>query len=112
MRIEFILDNSWLHPRPGLVGVHFQYLVHVLRKIHHHRMTHRLSSQAGTAAARQHRDLIPTRDVHRGNDILQVFGNDHADRLDLVHTGVGAIHGPGIGVEAHFPLDDLTQLFV
>ena len=72
--IEFILDDARLDARPTLVGVHLQDLIHVLREIHHHGMPHRLPGQAGAAAAWQHRDLVATGDVHRGDDIALVVG--------------------------------------
>src|SRR5262245_19528737 len=110
--VEFVLNDTRLDAGPTFRSVDLQNLVQILGKIQHHSMTHRLPGQAGATAAWQHRDLVAPGDVHRGDDIPHVPRDDDADGFDLVHAGVGAVQGPGVGVEANLSIDDLTQLFI
>src|SRR4029453_9239337 len=110
--VEFILNDTRLDTRPARVGVNLQNLVQVFRKIHHYGMPHRLPGEASASTAWQHGDLVATGDVHRGDDISLVPGNDDADRVDLIHAWGGVVQGPGVGGEADPSFDDLTQLFI
>ena len=50
------------------------------------------------------------RDLHGGDDVLGGFGNDDAERFDLVDAGVGAVETARRGIEAHLAGEVLAQV--
>ncbi len=76
-------------------------LVHVLGAIEHQGAAHGLAALRGAAAARQHRDAGLARDLQRRRHVLLVARHHHADGLDLVDRGIGAVAAAARGVEQH-----------
>ena len=78
----------------------------VLREVDHQRRADRLPGQRRAAAARQDRHAVAGGQLDRGRWTSSVdFGNDHADRLDLVVGGVGGVEHARDGVEADLASD-------
>src|SRR2546421_684108 len=57
-------------------------------------------------------ELLPSipPSVARGDDVLAVARRHDADRLDLVHGGVGGVEQPRRGVEPDGATDDAAQV--
>ena len=107
--VEFVENQARLHAHPTLGGIELEHAVHVFGTIEVNSRPHRLSRQAGTAAARQHGGPICGRDGDGGSHVVFVPGHDQAQWFDRVDTGIGAVEHAGHGVEAHFAFDSALQ---
>ena len=109
MVVQVVLHEAGLHAGPQLLGVHLEDAVHVARAIEHERVVDGLAGERGPAAARQDRDAELARHLDRRLDIVGVAGNDDADRLDLVHGGVGRVEEAGSLIEADISADSPAE---
>jgi hypothetical protein len=107
--VQLVLDQPRLHARPQLLAVDLQHLAHVLGEVEDEGVIDRLAGQRGAPAARQQRHLVRPRNVDRGPHVVGVARGDHADRLHLVHGGVGGVQQPRGGVEADVAPHDTSQ---
>ena len=107
-------SSSWT--TPGCTRAHSssrltsRTVLHVAREVHHDGPVHRLAGERGAAAPREDGDAFPVRELEHGLDVARVARDDHADRLHLVHGGVGRVEEAGVLVEADIALDDAPQL--
>ena len=69
-----------------------------------------LAGKAGAAAARRDRHVHFGRDLHGRDDVFGGFGQDDAERFDLVDAGVGAVEAARADVEADFAGEVLAQV--
>src|SRR5262249_31035429 len=69
-----------------------------------------LAGEAGAAAAGGEGHLHLGGDLDRGAHVLDGARDDHAERLDLVDAGVGAVQPARGGVEAHLAGEVLAQV--
>ena len=102
--VELVLHHARLHPRPVLLGVQLQHLVHVVGHVHDDRPAHGLAGESRAAAARQHRYPVLARHTHGRLDVVGVPGYHHPQRLDLVNAGIGAVQHAAERVETHLPI--------
>src|SRR5262245_38205040 len=107
--VELVLYQPGLHPRPLLLDVDLDDLVHVAREVEDKGAVDRLAGERGAAAARQQRDLLIARDLHRSANVVGIARDDDANRLDLVHGGVGRVEELGALIEPDITADDATQ---
>ncbi len=108
--IERIEDDTRLHADDARGGIDVENGVEVFAAIDNDAGADRLAGQAGSAAARRDWHLRLGRDLHGGDEILDTFGNDDAERLHLVNAGIGAVQTARGGIEAHFAGQVLAQM--
>jgi len=108
--VQLVQDHAGLDARPALLGVDLEDPVQVLGHVQDHRPPYRLAGQGGPGAARQDRHTMPAADLHRGQGIVGRPGDHHAQGLDLVDAGVGAVEHLGHRVEADLPRHALPKV--
>src|SRR5262249_44929865 len=91
LRVEPLHDGARLYPDTPRLGVEFDDPLHIFAALDDERAADRLAALRSTAPARQHRDAFLARDRQRGGDVVLVFGDNDANRLDLIDRGVGAV---------------------
>ena len=69
-----------------------------------------LPGQAGSPAACNNGNVHFYRDLHGGHQVGDVPRDNHAQRLDLVDAGVGAVEPPRSGIETNLSLDMGPQM--
>ena len=109
--VQLVEDDAGLGADPSLVGVYLDHPAHVLGEVEHDRAAHRLSGEAGAASAGKHGDAVMCCGFDHRDDVLLASREHHADGLDLVDAGVGAVEGPRHGVETDLALDQTLQVF-
>jgi hypothetical protein len=107
--IQVVLHEPRLHAHPELLGVDLEHLVHVAREVEDEGVVDGLARQRRAAAPRQDRDLVLGGDLDRGAHVVGVARDHHADRLHLVHRGVGRVEETGGGVEPDVAADRLAE---
>ena len=110
--VQVVLDEPRLHARPLLLDVDLEDRVHVPREVQHERAVHRLARERRAAAARQERHVPRLRHLDRRLDVVVVARDDDADRLHLVHRGIGRVEEARRGIEANIPGDDLPKFML
>ena len=100
MVVELVLHEPRLHPRPQLLLVDLEDIVHEAREIHDDGAIDGLAGQGGAAPAGEHGDVPAVGDLEHGLHVARVAWDDDADRLHLVHRGVGGIEQPRVLIEA------------
>ena len=103
--IELVEHDAWFdgHGRGGRVDR--QHAVEVFTGIDDDRGTHGLAALRGAGAALQHRHAGVLGDLDGAHDVGGIFGHDHADRLDLIDRGIGAVAAAAPAIEQHLALD-------
>ena len=76
--IELVLHHAGLYPRPVLLGVQFQHLMHVVGHVHDDRPPHALTGEGRAAAARQHRYPVAARHAYGCLDVIGMPGYHHS----------------------------------
>ena len=89
--VQFIDNNPRLHPCPVLLDVDFDDLVHILGHVNNNCLTHSLSCQTCTTAARQNRQAPLISNLDGFGYVLLVSWNNDADRLHLIQACIGAV---------------------
>ena len=105
MVVELVLHEPRLHPRPQLLLVDLEDIVHEAREIHDDGAIDGLAGQGGPTPAREHGDVSAVGDLEHGLHVARVARHHDADGLHLVHRGIRGIEQPGIGIEANIALD-------
>ena len=90
--VQLLQDDSGLHPRPTLLGVDFQHIVHVLGHVDYYGPANGLAGQAGAAAPGQNGHSVLAGQLYRGYHVLFAAGEHNPQRLNLVDAGVRAVH--------------------
>ena len=79
------------HAHPALLGIQFEDLVVIFRGVDLNPFADRLSGLRRAAAAHGEGAAEAMADLDRADEILARFGNDDAQRADLVDAGVGGV---------------------
>ena len=109
LSVQVVQHDAGLNPGPHLFFVHFDDLVQVFAEVGDYGMVHGLPGQAGAAGPGQHWDSGLVGHVYDRQNIVHVAGDDHAHRLHLVDTGVGAVENSGRRVELYITGDPASQ---
>src|SRR5215831_7740673 len=112
MQIELLLHYTWLNDRPLLFLVHFEDAVEILRHVDDNGFTNGLPRQAGTRAARKHRNFKIARDFHRGENIFVAAWQNDADGFYFIDAGIGAVHKAGYAVETDLTANTRLQCLI
>ncbi len=99
MRIELVEDDARLDPHRHGVAVNNSNPVQVLGEVNNDTRADGLPRKAGGGASRNDRHALVRGDRDGGDNVLCRSGHDHAERLDLIETGVGRIQAAHPGVE-------------
>ena len=99
-----------MRAHPTLLRVDFQHLVHVLGEVDDDSAVYGLPGEAGSAAARQNRNVVLVGGRNDCNDIVGRLRHDDGYRLDLIDARVGAVQQASHPVRAHFPVDVALQI--
>ncbi len=99
MCIELVEDNARLDPHSHGVPVNDSNPVQVLGEVNDDTRADGLPGKAGGGASRNDRHALVRGDRHGGDNVLCRSRHDHAERLDLIETGVGRIQAAHPGVE-------------
>ena len=108
--VEGVEDDAGLNAGRAADGVDVEDGVEVLAAIEDDAGADRLAGQAGAAAARRDRHVHFGGDLHGRDDVFGGFGDDDAERLDLIDAGVGAVEAARGDVEADFAGEVLAQV--
>src|SRR5262249_5692783 len=92
VKIQLLLNHSWLHNGPSLLGIDLEDTVEMLRHIDYNRIGNRLARETGAGAAGQHRYFELACRFHGRKNVFVSTGNHDADRFDFINAGVGAVH--------------------
>ncbi|MBV6505262.1 MAG: hypothetical protein ILNGONEN_00820 [Syntrophorhabdaceae bacterium] len=103
--IQFIAHETRLNAHPTLVLVQLKNAIHEFGTINHQRLADGLAGQARAAPARQNRHAVFRRGANRLHDIVFVARDNHANRLNLVQAGVGAVQIARDLVKIYFAFD-------
>ncbi len=105
MILQRIQHNAWLDTRKFLVGINFQYLVHVLGEIENHGNVAALACEACSSTTRQHRRAELTAGGNGSNYIVSIAGN-YQSNWDLPVIGtVSGVKCPAATIEPDFTVD-------
>ncbi len=99
-RVQLVFHHAALDPRPALLDVDFEDLVHVFGGVHHQSVGEGLAIGAGAAAAGAQDDVLIiglVAEPGQDHQVVHVFGVDDALGQDLVDGVVGRQHG-AVGV--------------
>ena len=107
---ELVEHDARLDPRPTLLRVHLDELVHVSGEVHDDGMVHGLPGQTGATASGQHGHALRAGEGDGVDHVLDVHWEDDADGVHLVDGGVGGVDGAGHAVEAHLTAQPPAQL--
>jgi hypothetical protein len=91
------------------VRIDAEYLMHVLRHVHHNRDIAALARKARASATAQQRSLELTGYVHRSDDIVNVHRQHHTDRDLAVVGAIGRIERTAAAIEANFAANAPAQ---
>jgi hypothetical protein len=90
-RVQLVQYDARLDADPALSRVHLEDAVEVLRRVDNEAAADRLPGLRRATAPHRQRTAVFRADGHRLDHIVPGFGDDHAERLDLVDAGVGGI---------------------
>ncbi len=107
---EDVEHRPGLHPRQLRRGVDREDLVEVLRPVHHDGDVAAAAGQARAAAPRQERCTVAAADGDGRDHVVDVLGDDDADRHLAVVRAVGGVERAAAGVEPDLAADRLAQL--
>src|SRR6185503_12589771 len=99
-----------LHPGIFFLGVDLNDLVEVLGEINDHGDVAGLSTEAGTAAARQQRRAMLASNSDGLNSFFNRFGNHYADRYLTVIRAINGVKSAGTVVKSDLAGDGGAQL--
>src|SRR5260370_309209 len=99
-----------LNSRASAGGIYVENVIQVFAAIEDDSGTDGLSGQAGSPAACNNGDVHFYGDLHGGHQVGDVPRDNHAQRLDLVDAGVGAVESARGGIEANLALDMAAQM--
>ena len=102
--IQVAQNEAWFNQGGPRLGIDMQDAAEMFRAIDHQGPVHRLATLARAAATRQDGHALVSRDRHCGDDVVDRFRDDHADRFHLVDRGVRAVAAPTGAVEQHLAL--------
>ena len=105
-----ILHQPRLDARPFLIGVQFDYLVHVFGKIEHQGLAHGLAGEAGAAAPGEDGDVVFLVDSKCFLHVGIRFRQHEAHGFYLVHARIGAVYLSREGIETHFAFYSCVQI--
>ncbi len=109
-RVEFVQHNARLDADPALLDVQIQDAIVILRDVEHQAGADGLTSLRSAATAHRDRAAKRPADPDGANQILPRLHNGHAERFDLVHTGVRRVERTRDFVEADLAFQAPLQL--
>src|SRR3954454_21699870 len=107
---KLIEHAARLHPGIFFLGIDLNNLVEVLGEINDHGDVAGLSTEAGTAAARQQRRAMLAGNSDGLNSFFNRFGNHYADRYLTVIRAINGVKSAGTVVKSDFAGDGGAQL--
>ena len=107
--IEFIEHHARLDPDPTFIGIEVENAIHIFRHIHHNPIAHHTASKPGATTSRNEWCLVFIGEIYDMQNILLVFGQNNANRLNLIHACIGAIKNARHLIKPHFTLNFLHQ---
>ena len=108
--IELVQDYTGLHPRPSLLQVYFQDLVHVFGALDYDGNAYGLARQACSASARKQGNRVAGRERNSGYYVVMRPRESNPQRLDLIDAGVCAVQDPGKPIRANLAGERTAQL--
>ena len=109
-RVQLVEHDARLDARPPLRRVHLEQPVEVLRGVDDDAAADGLTRLRSAAAPHRQRAAMTAAGGHRTHDVFARLDHHHAERLDLIHAGIGGIERTGDGVEPHLALDVALEL--
>ena len=106
---QIVQDGPRLDPRPTLVPVDLEHVVHVFAHVHDHGRIARGAGEIRGAAARHDRSAERAADRHGLDDVVGVTRQHDADRNLPVVGCVGRVQRAVAVAEAHFPAHSFPQ---
>ena len=107
--VEYADGDACLYCGSAGFLIDCQDAIHVLGRVDDQPGAHALTCQRTAATARQQGHAMACRKLDCGLNIVCGAGNNHAQRLDLILAGVGAVKHAAVAIETHLALDNLLQ---
>jgi hypothetical protein len=106
---QCIEDNTWLDTGKLFLRIEFKESTHVLRHVENDSGVAGLPGKTRASPTWKKRDMIEPAEGNGLNNILYVFGKNHANgHLTIVGT-IGGIQCPASSIKAHFAINAATQ---
>jgi hypothetical protein len=99
---ELVADDPGLHPGDALLRIDIEDAVEVLREIDDHGDIAALARETRPAAPAEDRHAALVTRVNGGEDVLNIVGDDNANRNLAVHRQIRGIQGPTPHIEPNF----------
>ena len=107
--IEFIEHYARFDPDPTFFGIEVENAIHVFRHIHHNTASHHTAGKPGATATGNERRIVFIGQVDDLQNILFVFGQNNANRFNLIHARICAVKNARHLIKPHFALNFLHQ---
>src|SRR5437764_21050 len=108
--IQLIQDNARLNSDRSAGRIDVENLIQILAAVKNDPGAYRLSRQAGSAPACDYWDVHLKSDLHAGHQVGNAPRNNHAQRLNLIDAGVGAVELARSRIKANLALDMTPQM--
>jgi len=101
--VELVEHDAGLDHAAGVGDIERDHMIEIFRAVDDERFVNRLSGLRSSAAARQHRDTLLSRQTNGALRLRDRARQNDAHRHDLVVRGVGRIAAAGEAIEPHLP---------